>query len=45
MNLILDRITFKTDYINDIEYNSINADLKEILKLLTSIIKTSKLAK
>jgi len=32
----------KSDYITNIEFESINKDLTEILKLLTSIIKTTK---
>ena len=32
----------ETNYISILEYNDINGDLNEILKLLTSIIKTSK---
>lgn len=32
----------ETDYISTLEHNDINEDLGEILKLLTSIIKTSK---
>lgn len=32
----------ETEYINDSEFSSLQADLKEILKLLISIIKTSK---
>ena len=35
-------LLFKADYIDEIQFNSTNKDLKEILKLLTSIIKTSK---
>ena len=34
-------ILHETDYINDKQFASINADLKEINKLLTSIVKTS----
>lgn len=34
-------ILHETDYINDKEFVSINNDLKEINKLLTSIVKTS----
>lgn len=34
-------ILHETDYINDKEFVSINNDLKEISKLLTSIVKTS----
>lgn len=36
------QLLFKADYIDENQFNSINKDLKEILKLLTSIIKTSK---
>ncbi len=32
----------ETNYISSLEYNELNEDLGEILKLLTSIIKTSK---
>ena len=32
----------KTDYVTDSEFNSIHADVVELLKLLTSIVKTSK---
>ena len=32
----------KTEYLNSSEYISVQNDIKEILKLLTSIIKTSK---
>ena len=32
----------ETDYLNDSEYISVQKDIKEILKLLVSIIKTSK---
>ena len=35
-------LLFKAQYIKAAEYNSILNDLKEILKLLISIIKTSK---
>jgi four helix bundle protein len=35
-------LLFKSNYLNEMEYTNIVADLKEILKLLTSIIKTSK---
>ncbi len=34
-------ILHEADYINDKEFTSINNDLKEISKLLTSIVKTS----
>lgn len=34
-------ILHETDYINDKEFVSINNDLREISKLLTSIVKTS----
>jgi len=36
------QLLFKADFIDENQFNSINKDLKEILKLLTSIIKTSK---
>ena len=32
----------ESDYISDLEYKEIKEDIREILKLLTSIIKTSK---
>jgi four helix bundle protein len=35
-------LLFRAEYIDEIQFNSINVDLSEILKLLTSIIKTSK---
>jgi len=35
-------LLFKSNYIDEREYNSIKIDLEEILKLLVSIIKTSK---
>lgn len=35
-------LLFKTEYINQIEYNALNQDATELLKLLTSTIKTSK---
>ena len=35
-------LLFKSNYIEECEYNSLSADNKELLKLLTSIIKTSK---
>ncbi len=35
-------LLFKADYISENQFNSITKDLKEILRLLTSIIKTSK---
>jgi four helix bundle protein len=35
-------LLFKSDYINENQFNNLNNDLIEILKLLTSIIKTSK---
>jgi four helix bundle protein len=36
-------LLYKADYIDKYQYISLSNDLKEILKLLTSIIKTSKL--
>jgi len=36
------KILYKTDYLTEQEYNSINYDCIEIAKLLASIIKTSK---
>ena len=35
-------LLFKSNYIDETAYNSIKTDLTEILKLLTSIIKTTK---
>ncbi len=35
-------LLYKTDYLGDAEYKSIHNDVVELLKLLTSIIKTSK---
>jgi four helix bundle protein len=35
-------LLFKTDYHNEKEYESINKDATELLKLLTSIIKSTK---
>lgn len=32
----------QTDYLNKLEYNSINADAVELIKMITSIIKTAK---
>ena len=34
------RLLFRTNYISEKEYNSLNADLDEILSLLTAICKT-----
>ena len=36
------QLLHKSSYISEKEFNSINSDLTELLKLLTSIIKTSK---
>lgn len=36
------QLIYKSSYIREKEFNSINSDLTELLKLLTSIIKTSK---
>lgn len=36
------QLIYKSSYISEKEFNSINSDLTELLKLLTSIIKTSK---
>ncbi len=38
-------LLFKSKYIDDLQYNTIHADLNEILRLLISIIKTSKARK
>jgi four helix bundle protein len=35
-------LLFQSDYLDEKSYSSIQSDLKEVLKLLTSIIKTSK---
>ncbi|ASO07516.1 four helix bundle protein [Arenibacter algicola] len=35
-------LLFKTDYLNQQEYNSLSIDATELLKLLTSIIKATK---
>jgi four helix bundle protein len=35
-------LLFQSEYLEDKSYQSIHSDLKELLKLLTSIIKTSK---
>jgi four helix bundle protein len=35
-------LLFKTDYLNQQEYNSLSIDATELLKLLTSIIKSTK---
>ena len=35
-------LLYETDYLNKSQFNSLNNDIVEILKLLTSIIKTSK---
>ncbi len=36
------KLLFKTDFINESEYKSLEKDIEEIIKLLTSILKTSK---
>jgi len=38
-------LLFQSDYISQIEYESIKRDIQELLKLLVSIIKTSKSTK
>ena len=38
-------LLFQSDYISQIEYESIKRDIQELLKLLVSIIKTSKATK
>ena len=38
-------LLFKSNYLSAIDYNNLLIELKEILKLLTSIIKTSKQVK
>ncbi len=35
------RLLFRTEYLNEKEYKSLNADLEEILRLLTAICKSS----
>ena len=36
-------LLYQSNYLNEKEYNSIQPDISELLKLLTSIIKTAKL--
>ena len=36
------RLLHRTEYLNDAEYSSISADCRELIRLLTSIIKTLK---
>ncbi len=35
-------LLFRTEYINEVEYHSINKDIDEIIAMLTSSIKTNK---
>ena len=37
------KLLHRTDYINDVEFESLKLNIEEIIKLLTSIIKSSKL--
>ena len=37
------KLLHRTDYINDVEFESLKLNIEEIIKLLISIIKTSKL--
>ena len=34
-------LLYKTDYLNENQYNSINSDCEELIKILMSIVKTS----
>ena len=36
------KLLYRTDYLSELEFNSIISDCKELLKLLISIIKTNK---
>lgn len=36
------QLLYSTDYLSEVEYNSIIADCDELLKLLTAITKTTK---
>ena len=37
------KLLYRTNYINDVEFESLKLNIEEIIKLLTSIIKSSKL--
>ena len=37
------KLLYRTNYINDVEFESLKLNIEEIIKLLISIIKTSKL--
>ena len=37
------KLLYRTNYINDVEFESLKLNLEEIIRLLTSIIKSSKL--
>ena len=37
------KILYRTNYINDVEFESLKLNIEEIIRLLTSIIKSSKL--
>ena len=37
------KLRYRTNYINDVEFESLKLNIEEIIKLLTSIIKSSKL--
>lgn len=39
------KLLYRTDYINQVQYESLNADLSELLKILTSICKTAHASK
>ena len=39
------KLLYKTDYLSKSQYDSINADIKELIKLLVAICKTSNLNK
>lgn len=36
------KLLHKTKYINDLEFNSLHKDIEEIIKILASILKTTK---
>ena len=39
------KLLYRTDYLNQVQYESLNADLSELLKILTSICKTAHASK
>ena len=39
------KLLYRTDYINQVQYESLKADLSELLKILTSICKTAHASK